>query len=409
MTATQTQIRRDTDANLMTATPAVGELGYNQSTKRLHLGDGTTLGGTITPNAQDTLQMPFSYGTAGGSANALTLTLSPAPVSYAAPMRVQFKASATNSGAATINVNSLGVKNIYKVASGSIVALAAGDIVNGGMYELMYDGTQFQLLRSGGGLTQIGQGDLKTSTGTVSVVSGAVGNRNNFVLPGGAYGFYPQTRSNLVSSLPSRTFAATIYSSAFVNNVAACRIWLEAVGNVIDTHYADQRYVTASPPYDLGDGEVGGFIYVLVDRDGNINATYMADAPPWGYNGPTDIRATHIDHATGKKYKRALKNRNFEQIMDGMKPQYHKVEITQKIKNADMDLIPHPFGSVPDGCKVVMLDPMCDKVRRMIDYQNIGGAEEIMAQIGKGLIRVGNEPLKRCGPKGIMICKTRWR
>ncbi len=47
-------------------------------------------------------------GTAGGTANAITLTLSPAITAYTVGMVVRFVASANNTGAVTININGVG-------------------------------------------------------------------------------------------------------------------------------------------------------------------------------------------------------------------------------------------------------------------------------------------------------------
>jgi hypothetical protein len=70
-------------------------------------------------------------------------TLSPAIAAYATGNLFSFVAPNTNTGAATINLNSLGTKNITKLGS---TALAAGDIVSGRVYQIEYDGTRFQLL-----------------------------------------------------------------------------------------------------------------------------------------------------------------------------------------------------------------------------------------------------------------------
>lgn len=45
MASHQQQIRRGTDAQIAAFTPALGEVVYNTTTKRLHAGDGATLGG----------------------------------------------------------------------------------------------------------------------------------------------------------------------------------------------------------------------------------------------------------------------------------------------------------------------------------------------------------------------------
>ncbi len=145
MAATQLQLRRDTNTNLAAATPASGEPGWNTTSKRLHMGDGARLGGWQLPNFSDIQTQSFGYGSAGGTGNALTLTLSPALLSYTAGVSVEVKATASNSGNATIDINGLGTKNIYKMAEGVLGGLEAGDIVSGGVYRMTYDGTQFQI------------------------------------------------------------------------------------------------------------------------------------------------------------------------------------------------------------------------------------------------------------------------
>jgi hypothetical protein len=85
--------------------------------------------------------------TYGGSSNAYTAT-SPsghALAAYAAGIVYALKANHTNTGAATINIDTLGVKSIV-TPSGA--ALVAGDLVSGGLYLLIYDGTNFQLLNT---------------------------------------------------------------------------------------------------------------------------------------------------------------------------------------------------------------------------------------------------------------------
>lgn len=61
---------------------------------------------------------------------------------YFAGMTVRFKANTVNTGAATINVNSLGAKAITKNGT---TALNDGDIAAGSVVTITYDGTQFQL------------------------------------------------------------------------------------------------------------------------------------------------------------------------------------------------------------------------------------------------------------------------
>jgi hypothetical protein len=83
-----------------------------------------------------------TYYDTTGSANAYILTPNPAITSYAAGQRFFIKANFTNTGAATININSLGATALTKQGTN---ALVSGDMVSGVIYEIIRDGTQFQV------------------------------------------------------------------------------------------------------------------------------------------------------------------------------------------------------------------------------------------------------------------------
>jgi hypothetical protein len=85
------------------------------------------------------------YANDTGSANAMVVTLTPAPSAYTAGMLVSVKVANDVTGATTINVNGLGAKSVL-VAGAALPAsiLKVGDIAG-----LWYDGTQFQLVAGG--------------------------------------------------------------------------------------------------------------------------------------------------------------------------------------------------------------------------------------------------------------------
>lgn len=83
------------------------------------------------------------YAADAGSSDTYAVTLAPAPDAYFTGMVVNFKANTVNTGAATLNVNSLGAKAIKKNYN---VALADGDILAGQIVTVVYDGTNFQLV-----------------------------------------------------------------------------------------------------------------------------------------------------------------------------------------------------------------------------------------------------------------------
>lgn len=83
------------------------------------------------------------YAADAGSTDAYVITLSPVPSAYSTGMMVIFKANTANTGAATLNVNSLGAKTIVKDGS---VTLANSDIAASQIVIVVYDGTNFQLI-----------------------------------------------------------------------------------------------------------------------------------------------------------------------------------------------------------------------------------------------------------------------
>jgi hypothetical protein len=81
-----------------------------------------------------------TYAADAGVANAYAVTLTHAPASYVAGLRVRFKAANACTGASTLNVNGLGVKSIKRYNGN---ALSPNDIVAGQMVDVSYDGTNF--------------------------------------------------------------------------------------------------------------------------------------------------------------------------------------------------------------------------------------------------------------------------
>lgn len=100
-----------------------------------------------------------------GANDSYACALAPAITSYSTGQVVWFKANTANTGAATINLNSLGAKTIKKNKDAD---LADGDIKAGQWVAAQYDGTNFQMLspvsNSGGGSITLSQVTDVTST-----------------------------------------------------------------------------------------------------------------------------------------------------------------------------------------------------------------------------------------------------
>tara|TARA_R110000868_G_scaffold69515_1_gene204573 strand:- start:916 stop:2790 length:1875 start_codon:yes stop_codon:yes gene_type:complete len=106
--------------------------------------------GTLTTDAANVSQLQnngATYLTAVAGTNTITASVSsgPTPSAYAAGQIFSFIPANSNTGATTINIGSLGAKNIYAYGA----ALASQDIVANIPVQIEYDGTQFNLLAGG--------------------------------------------------------------------------------------------------------------------------------------------------------------------------------------------------------------------------------------------------------------------
>lgn len=215
-------------------------------------------------------------------------------------------------------------------------------------------------------------------------------------------------------------------------------------------------YIQASPPYDLGDGVCGRFVFVKLDQSGNILEVWSAPEAPWHHNGPTDLTP---DFYVDKKPFRVLADLPFsmkeaandstklsqllaaqQQIrdfaaqqsvdlrkefamrnlfrrekelalaaaMDSQLP-FKMVEIDQTMKQADMAIVPHPFTRMNSGETVVMLDAVTDDHHKLSDLEDVSRSEfTICDLLRNGYLKIDNTPLQRSGPPGVQIVTAKW-
>lgn len=93
-----------------------------------------------------------------GIADVYTVTLNESYAAYFTGMTFACSIPATNTGAATVDVNGIGAISIVN-KDGS--ALLGGALENGGVYSFTYDGTDFQILGGGGGVDSAGGSDTE--------------------------------------------------------------------------------------------------------------------------------------------------------------------------------------------------------------------------------------------------------
>lgn len=85
-------------------------------------------------------------GTAGGSANIITLTTDPVLTSIAPPTLILFMPTVTNTGAVTINADGLGPINLDKASGAGPVPLIGGELIPNYINMIAYDGTQYEIV-----------------------------------------------------------------------------------------------------------------------------------------------------------------------------------------------------------------------------------------------------------------------
>jgi hypothetical protein len=275
----------------------------------------------------------------------------------------------------------------------------------------------------------VGQAQLKTNTASGSL--GNVGTQQSIQSSsGGAYGFSILTGYTDNAGSPPQAGAFWGRAAAFpwdleqpgnTSLAVGAYITLAVIGHQVDY---TQIYVTTSPPYDLGDGPVHGFIFVEIDSAGAVVQTWTSQDPPWANNGPTDLRPDcYARDGTGLKLLPEIlaehgsiaaaiaAGMSCRQAIQRLRTDSLTVtEITQALKQADMPTIPHPFHKpVNPANTIALLDPMDDDVVAGLHELHPLQPQLVAQLLHRGDIRVDNTVLKRNGPPGVMVCAAKWK
>jgi hypothetical protein len=83
------------------------------------------------------------YASSISGTNTITGTISTSPTAYVTGQVYKFISAGANTGAVTLNLNSIGAKSVTKNGT---TALSGGEIQSGQTVLVMYDGTRFQIL-----------------------------------------------------------------------------------------------------------------------------------------------------------------------------------------------------------------------------------------------------------------------
>ena len=80
----------------------------------------------------------------GGTPNAQTVAIPNYTLNIGVVVR--FKASNTNTGATTLNINGTGVKAVDKQTTSGLTALTGNEIYAGQVVQVVYDGTLYEII-----------------------------------------------------------------------------------------------------------------------------------------------------------------------------------------------------------------------------------------------------------------------
>lgn len=123
--------------------------GQTTPTANIPMGSNKITGlanGTVATDAATLGQVQSSTAkllSSVSGTNTITAAGSPAISAYAAGQMFYFVSAGANTGAVTLNIDSLGAKNITKDGT---TALISGDITSGEVVVVVYDGTRFQMV-----------------------------------------------------------------------------------------------------------------------------------------------------------------------------------------------------------------------------------------------------------------------
>jgi Chaperone of endosialidase len=228
----------------------------------------------------------------------ITGSMSPQLTAYAAGQLFYFVANAANTGAVTINIDSLGAKSITRDGSS---ALAAGDINSGEVVVVIYDGTRFQMINAAnsfgnttinGTLTVTGNAGFQAnvsitsalSVGGVFAVTGAATFTANPTLSAGtANGVLYLNGSKVATSGSALTFDGSTLTNTGSSTGSIFNTIVNT--NAAGSSGTDQRIIFAMGG-SLGSG-ITGWANAGIVEAASTGGLYLG-----AYNGP-------INFATG--------------------------------------------------------------------------------------------------------------
>lgn len=154
-----------------------------------------------------------AVNTVAGTGDAVTVTLASGITAYATGQFFRFIAGAANTGAATMNVNSIGIKAIRKISGGTDVALSAGDLAAGVTYELVY---RASANAAAGAWVLVGSSVAAATTSAAGIVELATA-QEALAASSSALALTPASIATLIQNINNNAFEITDLKGARLN------------------------------------------------------------------------------------------------------------------------------------------------------------------------------------------------
>lgn len=242
--------------------------------------------------------------TSTGSSNTYALTTNRSLSAYADGDTFLFEANHTNTGAATLNCDTVGAIDIEKKGGD---ALVAGDIVSGGRYIVVYDSTAttFHLLNPTlsnltGSLLHTDGTDRVTPTAAGADIEGAAG--SNTTLEVIATGAFDPVYSLVSASYGSRIYLDETNGITYIRQTAAGGaledVWITLTrNNGVALYYDNEVREVTTPQGITVTGASTANVIARVESEGGYD-------PALQLSGATYGARAYLDDTAGRFYLR---------------------------------------------------------------------------------------------------------
>ena len=176
---------------------------------------------TAFMQAGDIQAQSGNYAVDTGTANAYVAAVSPALTAHVVGMPIVWKATNPNNGASTFS-DGFGIGNLL---TPNLKVLLPGMVQTGGIYESVWDGTEFQLLNPSGATGGFGQ-----FTGTLTGVSGAPTAAFVYSIASGMATLAFATGGSLLGTSTGVSMTVT----GLACNFAACNVLAHGIDRIVE-------------------------------------------------------------------------------------------------------------------------------------------------------------------------------